>query len=1378
MSNITQDLFAAIDMIVQKRMNEMSFDTTIVGEIKEKKTDHYMVQHGNTAYIAYALNNESYLVGDQVYITIPQGDYNAKKIIVGKVSDNEKVVDQSFLWPVDSIVDIDNKNVTIGSADLKGKYEPQNVNNSLLGTRVLGVKATFQTNLPNANSENSYGLAFSINDQIFGVLDSSEFYNNPFMYLNGYTVEKVIELPYNTSWPDITVQFYKRLDNTADSANIKCTLLNLTLGLKTLVDEENKEITAPKLKLYLNDNQSVDYFSSDKEYEKTINSIFIENKKGYYTGKSLPSGYEIKYFEYKSGYGTDDILAGPNWKHLTNFDGSMSNILYTIGTKDRTAQRNEYRVKAIVKNNETLVAEDIIVFKNIDGGKTDETLGQPNNNDLLIAINGDINHNGIFNVYDSKNCYADDLSKQIINLKVVFADGTEIRESDLIEWTFPQDLTQLLIHYPESEGPELDISKTQSNYSASLRPYFYPGERDTIIKCKVIRNDITYYASKLLTFGYKESQGTSYRLNVKIKRSENENPVRNIMFGWDDELILVPELRDKWGIIVTGIKFDYSWCYNLEYTTTSEKEYQHWTLAPQNNTEECVVRLSDKTKPDGSEHDNGNPNGDLLGCPIVKIKTNTITLDNGLEAQFTTYVPIIWALDDNFANTHTDGATDITIGQLGGYNYNTNSYQIYNYPIGEVLEPAILNASLKSNGKQEHPKLKMVNKRLKIEGQLSLSDDVPAVLIWKRQQGDRWTVWRQPILITQSAYENDILNSWNGAQKIDGKGNYILSSMLGAGTKNDQNQFTGFMMGKARFMEKNITQDKIGLFGFNNGKRTFEVNEYGDAYFEGTIQANAGLIGGWEITPTSIKSKSHTCYLKAVNINTSNPVININNLFKVDGLGIMHATGADIEGHITATSLTLVDQSTRDLQNWLSENYRPPEQDLTGYYRIGNKLCSEDDVDVGDLPKDATYFQVDKKGLLTARNAVIGGKIYAGSGEIAGWTMGTFEDQYTYNNSLYSDAGPYRVFLRSSSVEDDVAFGVKKYEDASNKKTYDYTFYVYNNGEMKATYGNIAGWKISPSFIQSANDPVSTGESGIILNASSNTPSGSSLIVRRQNGNIKNSNGMYPYEDIVFLSGTNSRIAGWNFDSYRMYNANDKWGTGLSTSTSEGDPAFWAGYTGAGATPWTSTKGWTTETSFYVTNKGFLKATNAEIEGKITANKGGKIGGWIIEAGQDYIKSGDSSIWLNGDGLGSYNGDSAVGKMIGLNSNDFTRKNAVLRLGSSPSTAKFILTNDGQIYATAGTIASLKLENNALYTSYERGIDEEYYGDILRDDKQGGFGAEGLFYYSRNYQNNILYNQTKFSISIQKLIEFILKVEDKVWPFADGSDYVEIKHIN
>jgi hypothetical protein len=46
-------------------------------------------------------------------------------------------------------------------------------------------------------------------------------------------------------------------------------------------------------------------------------------------------------------------------------------------------------------------------------------------------------------------------------------------------------------------------------------------------------------------------------------------------------------------------------------------------------------------------------------------------------------------------------------------------------------------------------------------------------------------VWSQPILVMQSSYDFAMLNSWDGKLTIDEKNGIILSTMLGAGRKND-----------------------------------------------------------------------------------------------------------------------------------------------------------------------------------------------------------------------------------------------------------------------------------------------------------------------------------------------------------------------------------------------------------------------------------------------------------------------------------------------------------------------------------------------------------------------------------------------------------------
>jgi hypothetical protein len=47
----------------------------------------------------------------------------------------------------------------------------------------------------------------------------------------------------------------------------------------------------------------------------------------------------------------------------------------------------------------------------------------------------------------------------------------------------------------------------------------------------------------------------------------------------------------------------------------------------------------------------------------------------------------------------------------------------------------------------------------------------------------------------QSQYDYAMLNSWDGKLTIDEDNGIILSTMLGAGKKNNQNQFSGVLIG-------------------------------------------------------------------------------------------------------------------------------------------------------------------------------------------------------------------------------------------------------------------------------------------------------------------------------------------------------------------------------------------------------------------------------------------------------------------------------------------------------------------------------------------------------------------------------------------------------
>lgn len=95
--------------------------------------------------------------------------------------------------------------------------------------------------------------------------------------------------------------------------------------------------------------------------------------------------------------------------------------------------------------------------------------------------------------------------------------------------------------------------------------------------------------------------------------------------------------------------------------------------------------------------------------------------------------------------------------------------------------------------------------------------------------------WLQPIVIYQNRYFSRIINDWDGSLQIDENGNYILSSAYVAGGKDEQNTFTGLIMGELGTISDEISDKKLnstetGLFGYNKGAQSFGFRTNGSAF--------------------------------------------------------------------------------------------------------------------------------------------------------------------------------------------------------------------------------------------------------------------------------------------------------------------------------------------------------------------------------------------------------------------------------------------------------------------------------------------------------------------------------------------------------------------
>lgn len=144
------------------------------------------------------------------------------------------------------------------------------------------------------------------------------------------------------------------------------------------------------------------------------------------------------------------------------------------------------------------------------------------------------------------------------------------------------------------------------------------------------------------------------------------------------------------------------------------------------------------------------------------------------------------------------------------------------------------------------------------------------------------------------------VNGWDGnSVTIDEDGGFILAPQMGAGTKDENNKFTGVVMGEVK--EANQSKVDTGLVGYSQGQRSFFL----DAETGKTILGVAGE-GQIILDPTEkeavIRSGNYSIEDRAgMEINLTQPYINFGSgRFNVSPQGYLSCSGAKVEGEIHA----------------------------------------------------------------------------------------------------------------------------------------------------------------------------------------------------------------------------------------------------------------------------------------------------------------------------------------------------------------------------------------------------------------------------------------------------------------------------------------------
>ena len=87
-TNIEKQICDAIEIIVNRAMAGARHDRTILANITscvDEQNGKYKCKYQDSLFYAYAFEGDSYQVGDNVYILIPENDMGKDKIILTKL---------------------------------------------------------------------------------------------------------------------------------------------------------------------------------------------------------------------------------------------------------------------------------------------------------------------------------------------------------------------------------------------------------------------------------------------------------------------------------------------------------------------------------------------------------------------------------------------------------------------------------------------------------------------------------------------------------------------------------------------------------------------------------------------------------------------------------------------------------------------------------------------------------------------------------------------------------------------------------------------------------------------------------------------------------------------------------------------------------------------------------------------------------------------------------------------------------------------------------------------------------------------------------------------------------------------------------------------
>ena len=1132
----------ATEILAQHLIEKVKYDKTILCTIindNEKSIGKYQVSNSESVFDAYT-SDTSYKKNDNVYVSIPGGDWNEQKIIISKKASNTETV-IPYKDPYDQFVNITNN--IIPSNSLQTGLTANNINKKqillwtynctddkksmiksngkdFVGYNRLAISASFQAWLKTLDVKTGdYGLNLIIEtvpedlenfeDPINNIkvcrLSCDDMFGNPYNFEGFFSQAKVFDISDINKITKMELWFFQKegsfLNSNGEAVsyenlpnNIFVKDINISLGYDaeqfendTLILYTSDLTKYDVKKVPLEDNHKKVEVRWIHKFENGVTKVVEEDDSIDYT---------LTFYKYTLGARSDTAWSGVDWTPLSNqivfnknieynildidwnnynynstyiTDTPVRNLSYNISWLLPDTTKAEEKIKAIITYNDKVLYSPILTFSNVD-----EVVSKPTVDAIqALSINCEDSSYGNYLLYKLGGGILDPAySSTTRTFKAYFnsamenniSDNAELIEAESVEWVIPTQNTMIVLEeeflspdcYLDEDGfyhiirygeQATNFIQNQNTQKYKIKSQYSQSYNNNTIKCIVIRNKITYTTIKELTFGPAGTSGTDYTFILDLDTKENALTLKSDYAN--DEAVSA--------VIVKARLYDYT---GKEITNLDNRNIE-WAL----NDERYIKKVDfiEKNKIELQLLDNINV------VPEDNFTILKASLKDWGDYVLEAYLPIPIRASRKYQ--FISGATTICYNSLGYLdNYFQNPYAIYTLDGSENV-PGSWNIVSGDLNDSYIPKINISNGETTIIPVNIFAENAMSKLcISGSINGNR--VWSQPIYVYQNKYPTSIVNQWNGQLKIDNDNNTILSAKVIAGKKNDDNTFTGVMMGDWSGNDSSNTEGAItensGIYGFQKGTASFGFRANGTAFlgkpgagrleFDGNksvIQSNLMASvekGGMKLDfddgyielqqPDTTENKIWIDARKG----TEYPIrVGVDEKFKVLWDGSMESVNGTFQGHIDADS--------GEIGAWNLIATNNENKEIAGALYAGKTwLFPTGKIQIGgdtntSPPTDPPFF-VESNGSFTATNANLTGTITALDGQIGGWTIDKVGTPIKDDNG---NVVGYQGSLHSYNTK-------LSYDGSIEAGNY---FKVEPNGRITASAGKIGKWIIA-----------------------------------------------------------------------------------------------------------------------------------------------------------------------------------------------------------------------------------------------------------------------------------------------------------------------------